>query len=285
MQVTPNGTVWVVTASTIAAFNDTNWTVYDKTSGLDDDYFFADLAVDGLGRVWVSHSHGLLIWDDATWHNQPAVDYLSPQGIAVDAAGQVWLGDLIDGVQAFDGQAWTAVPGASPTEAIRAVAVDGHGRVWVGTTYGLGVYDQGEWATYRMDNSDLASNEISTIAVLGGGPALPTPQPKATGSLHGQVKLADGRPLAQAMIEICVESIGLFYAGDTPCADQPLFFQGQTDDTGAFMFTDLPAGHYAVVINTDTGWAQLTGEFGIGTEMVLVRPDQETDLGDLTLTE
>ena len=134
-----------------------------------------------------------------------------------------------------------------------------------------------------MSNADLISNDIETAVILAGGPTLPASIEKAPGSLSGSMTL-DGTPHADKLVEICVQSLSSFFSGDTPCADQPLFFQTNTGADGSFTFEDVPVGNYVIVVETDDGWAQLTTEYGFGSEFTPVLSDENTDVGELTIT-
>ena len=52
---------------------------------------------------------------------------------------------------------------------VRAIAIDGAGRVWAGTDRGVSVFDGSTWTTYNADNSGLSSNYIQAIAIDGEG--------------------------------------------------------------------------------------------------------------------
>jgi hypothetical protein len=84
-------------------------------------------------------------------------------------------------------------------------------------------------------------------------------------------------------VEICVEPIASQFTGETPCSDQPFLMSTETDANGVFNFTDIPAGYYVIVAETSTGWAQLTDEFGIGSERTLIPAGQSYDIGVLTV--
>jgi hypothetical protein len=134
-----------------------------------------------------------------------------------------------------------------------------------------------------MSNSDLADNDVRFVIATKDGPALPAVEEKANGSLTGTVQQADGTPLADARVEICVETIGTTFFGDTPCSDQPFFLKTTTDTDGSFLIENFPAGYYVIITETGTGWAQLVDEFGISSERTLIQPGEQHDIGTLTL--
>jgi hypothetical protein len=160
---------------------------------------------------------------------------------------------------------------------------DSSGRLWLGTSYGLTVYDGTNWQTFLMSNSGLGDNDVRFVIVTKDGPTLPALEEKVTGSLTGTVEQADGTPLADALVEICVETIGSSFFGDTPCSDQPFFLSTTTDANGTFLIENVPAGYYVIVTETDTGWAQLVDSFGIISERSLIQAGEQHDIGTLTL--
>jgi hypothetical protein len=97
---------------------------------------------------------------------------------------------------------------------------------FVGTEWGLSIFDGERWQSYQMHNSELADNDINAIVVLRAGPSLPARLDKATsatGSLSGQI-VDNNEPVPNATVELCVESIGIIglaLSDDVPGADQP----------------------------------------------------------------
>jgi hypothetical protein len=229
------------------------------------------------------------VFENGAWTSIEKTDYNSPESLAVDAKGQVWFGTLSDGVYQFDGNSWTQHDRASEkllSNHVAALSSDSGGRVWLGTTYGLTVFDGVNWQTFLMSNSGLGDNDIEFIVVTKDGPALPALEEKAKGSLTGKIEKADGTPLADATVEICVETIGSTFTGDTPCSDQPFFLSAKTDANGVFLIENVPAGYYVIVAETGDGsWAQLTDQYGISSERTLIGAGEAYDFETLTVEE
>ena len=281
----PEGNVWVVTANNVSVFDGTEWTIYSTGSGFTDKYFFDAITIDNAGNPIAAHSDGLLTFVDGQWQEIQNDDFYVLQAVSVAPDGTIWIGSYSEGAAAYDGAGWNLFnrdSGALSSNQVNALAVDGNGRVWAATEFGLNVGVDDEWVTYRMDNADLSDNSFDALAVVNGGPQLPEPLDKETGSLVGSIML-DGEPYANANVEVCVESLASFYYGDTPCSDQPFFLATTADADGNFAFDELPAGMYVITVQTADGWAQLTGDFGIGSERVLVAPGAETGVGELTI--
>ncbi len=287
--IAPDGTVWAVTSNSVASYNGSDWTIYQQGQGFDEKFYFNAVTFDGQGRTVVSQSNGLAIFDGGQWSLNNSPDFLSTvEDMAAAADGSLWLGTLIDGVYIVTDGSWNSQTFEETdlsSNGISAVAADTGGRIWVATEFGLSIYDGAQWQAYHMDNSDLPVNDLRGVAVLGAGPSLPAPTEKAPGTLTGVVKNTDGTPVANSAVEICVETLGTQFFGDTPCSDQPFFLTGTTDGDGKFTFENVPAGYYTIVMQVGDGWAQLTGEFGGFSEQVLVTSGETSDVGDITMKE
>ena len=286
VQVAPDGKVWVLSARSVALFEKDAWTIFQEGQGFEGSRFFNALTLDAKGRPWAAHSGGVDVFDNGTWHSYNKTDFNTPESLALDAKGQVWLGSLSGGAFMFNGNSWAQYNRASESlasDTVRAVAADGSGRVWFGTSYGLTVFDGSTWRTLAMSNSDIGDNDIKFLLLTKDGPALPALQAKATASLTGKLRDADKKPLAGVQVQICVETLGTSFTGDTPCSDQPFFLSTKTDETGAFTFENVPPGYYVIVSETGSSWAQLTDQFGISSQRLLLTPGEKHDLETLTL--
>ena len=286
VEAAPDGKVWVVTSRSVAMFENETWTIFQEGQGFNSSRFFNALTLDAKGRPWAAHSNGVDVFENGAWTSIDKTDYNTPESIAVDAKGQTWLGTLSDGAYVFDGTAWTHYDRTSEnlrSNDVASITADSSGRVWFGTSYGLTVFDGANWQTFLMSNSSLHDNDIQFIVVTNDGPALPALEEKAKGSLTGKLEDANNTPMADMRVEICVETIGSSFNGDTPCSDQPFFLTTKTDANGVFLFENVPAGYYVIVAETTTGWAQLTDEFGITSEKTLIQAGEAYDIETLTL--
>jgi len=285
-----DGKVWVVTSRSVAMFEHEKWTVFQEGQGFADSRFFNALTVDAKGRPWAAHSTGMDVFENGAWISISIDkrDYSSLESIAVDAQGQVWLGTVSDGAFRFDGSSTTEHNRDTEqllSNTVASLAADSSGRVWLGTTYGLTVFDGASWQTFLMSNSGLGDNDVKFVVVTKDGPALSALEEKAKASLTGKIEKADGTPLADARVEICVEILATSFTGDTPCSDQPFFLSTQTDANGVFLLENVPASYYVTVVDTGSGWAQLADQFGNLSERNLVEPGEEHDMKTLTLEE
>ena len=281
------GRVWVLTAASVAVFEDNSWTVYQEGQGFEKRFFFDSLTIDWQNRVWAAHSNGLLMFKGGEWTAYPTADFSTIESLAVDLQGRAWVGTLSNGVSVLERGGWLTYDRTNSKlgcDRVREMFTDAQDRVWIGTRWGLYVLDGSQWHIFRMENAGLADHDISALAVVAGGPNLPEPQPKPAGSMQGRIAFDDATPIVNAPVEICVESIGSRFYGETPCSDQPFMRRTETDEDGMFVFHDLPPGFYVITAYTGESWARLMTDLGLVSERVLVGPGQETDLGELVVS-
>ncbi|MGC9393950.1 MAG: two-component regulator propeller domain-containing protein [Anaerolineae bacterium] len=282
--IAPDSAVWVVTVNSIAVFAKEKWTVYEEGAGFDDKYYFEGIAFDSRGDPWIISSSGLHHRAGWSWDFYPSADYTTPQSIAVDRQDRVWVGTLSNGLLLFENESWLMfTPQNSPLASynVSALAVDAAGRIWVGTTWGAHVIEDETWTDYQMSNSDLADDNIVAIAVAGAGPVLPTAQQKAPGALTGRLIDADGDPLANATLEVCVETIYSSYRGATPCEGHPYMRDAVSNADGAFTIENLPSGFYNLAIQTGDTWVLYSSRSHGSSERFLVPAGKTVDLGEI----
>ncbi len=286
--VAPDGVIWVVTVNSIAMFANETWTVYEEGAGFDDKYFFENIAFDSQGHPWITASLGLFTYDGLFWNFYPSQDISTPQSIVVDSQDRVWVGTLSRGLLVYENGSWlTFTPQNSPLASynIIALAVDTAGRIWVGTAWGLHVIAGEKWTSYQMSNSDLVDDNIAVIAVAGTGPALPSVQEKAPGAITGRITDADGAPLADATLKVCVETIYSSYRGATPCEGHPYTRDAVSDADGVFTIDNLPNGFYNLAIQTGETWMLYTTRSRSSSERFLVPAGETINLGEITVGE
>jgi ligand-binding sensor domain-containing protein len=284
----PDGKVWAMTANSVAFFDDGQWTIFQQGQGFSDLTFFETLAIDNQGNVWVSHSMGIEKYDGQQWNKigDPGISVV--QSLVFDASDRLWVGTHSQGIYILEKGSWihyTRDNSGLNSDSIYSIAFDAAGRAWIVTEYGLNILDGENWYTYRMDNAELVDNDLRVVAVTGNGPPLPAPVEKGIGSIIARLVDSSGQPLANTTVEICVESIGIFYSGASPCAGQPFSVQVTTDGDGYFTATDLPESYYGIAVKYGDKWVRMTNSLGISSERVLVRAGDQKDLGTITIEE
>ena len=86
--------------------------------------------------------------------------------IVIDHKGIKWIGSFDNGLISFDDRTFTnfnTSNSAIPDNQINCISVDAQNNIWVGTTYGIGVYNGSSWKVYDRYNSGLQSEIVNTI--------------------------------------------------------------------------------------------------------------------------
>lgn len=284
--VDAEGRLWAITDDTIARLEDGTWTVYKEGAGLDGAYSFVDIAIDSQGMPWAADQNRLLHFDGEKWQKVNFSNSYTIHDLLITAEDVIWIGSS-SGVYQYQNGAWTPYPvGAGKTsQDVLSIAFDGQGRLWAGTSYGLAVRTGNQWQSFHMHTSDIETNRVEDVLVWGMGPALPEELSLENGSVSGRL-LSGGAALANAKVEICVESLGMFFTGSTPCSGQPLIFSTTTDGEGYFNIPDVPAGYYTLVFRLASGdWQVLSETFRLGSKQFRVYPGTEYQLGELDAEE
>ncbi len=259
VEVAPDGSAWVTSRSSIARFQDDVWTAWEEGVGFDDRFAPRALAIDASGGsgyevVVATGTQGIRRFADEAWTSIPGS--LNGDDAAFADDGDIWISAHRVGVERYSGGIATEIgldDGLSSDD-VRDIHVDTAGRLWFATSYGITMIADGESRTYRVDNSGLLDNDVYTIAVGDGGPALPADAPEDWGTLTGTMLDADGEPLVDMTVEVCVEILYSNFQADTPCGDHPYFAGALTDADGAFEIANLRAGRYTMSLLPPNGW-------------------------------
>lgn len=179
----PDGTVWIMNLLAdnnqpiIAVTPDEQWTYYGADEGISTLYL-KRLTVDPLGRVWIgSEFDGVFVLDPSNTPNDksddPSIGRLTTSdgletnevtALASDFDGGIWIGTPV-GLHYYFAGGLTLQHGL-PSDNITALAVDGANNIWIGTQDGLCTFinQSFECTLFTEDNSDLISNEISSLS-------------------------------------------------------------------------------------------------------------------------
>jgi hypothetical protein len=253
LAVAPDGELWVITTNSIATFDGAAWQVFEAGKDFDKTPSAEELVIDTNGIVWLSSGTGLLKYDGIKWSAFPSPDDVFIHFMALDRENRIWVVDsrnfyLFDPPKnrwdlQFDME---ELSGA----AINSVQVDGQGRLWVATNYGLAVHADSGWTVYHTYSADLYSNIVEKLIVFGDGPQLPALMLKEPGSIHGRLVNSDPTIYENKQVEICLKDLTSFH-GKTPCEDQAFHAVTTVDIDGNFTFTNIPVGKYFLMIQRD----------------------------------
>lgn len=272
----PGGAVWATLGEgNVLHFDGKDWRLFRPGRGFRAKHDFGRLAVDGAGQVWLPFARGLYTWKQEKW--ETARGLAAANFIFADDQNRLWLSSGARVAAVEDGR-MREIPTDHNT---RAVAADTAGIVWAATEFGLARYSGTAWESRQMHNSDLADNDLMLVAVLGRGAALPPAVAQATGTLSGRAEWSDGRPIAEADVQVCGVRAFEFGIGKGPCDDKPLAAKATTDAGGAFRFSGLPPGNYHFVIRPKGGkrWIR----FATDSERLKVSPGEVKNAGPIAL--
>lgn len=117
------------------------------------------------GKIWVGGDHGLASFDGMQWKIFSTADGLPPNAVralAEDAAGNLWIGT--EGGGLFQLRAEKISDANAPVKDISCLAVDRDGVLWVGTSgHGLARRQNGNWSVCSTLHGGLASDNIGYL--------------------------------------------------------------------------------------------------------------------------
>jgi ligand-binding sensor domain-containing protein len=164
-----NNNKWFGTASGVAKFNDTVWTIYTTANGLIDNNTNC-IAVDKNNNIWVGTNNGVSKFNGNTWTSYNTSNGLVDNTvyyIACDIDGSIWFATY-SGASKLNGTTWTTYNTSSglPTNAINFITVDASGNKWFGTQMGgLVKYNNSVFRTFTASSPDsLLDNNVFAVA-------------------------------------------------------------------------------------------------------------------------
>lgn len=150
IKVGANNHIWLGTDKGLLEYDGSNWTTYSvSNSSIPTNYIYS-FSVDSDDNIWFpAGTYGLCKFDriNTTYFQHPISNsYLSGGVISSDIDGSIWIYTLFNVIN-FDGIYWTSynadnspIPNSSN---IKSLSIDKFGNKWIGTQFGLLVYNQG----------------------------------------------------------------------------------------------------------------------------------------------
>ncbi len=182
--VSPNNTVWILNReawngkSLVAVTRDQQWAYFGSLEGLPTT-FVTRVEVDDEGRIWVgTDAQGVYIFNDAgtpTIRDDDAqvVHLTTSDGLlsntisalAADGQGGMWIGTS-KGLN-YEYRESVETRYGLPSDNIACMDVDGAGNLWVGTDAGVGYFSPAtyQWTHFSTENSPLVSDDISSLCI------------------------------------------------------------------------------------------------------------------------
>ncbi|MBX2828005.1 MAG: T9SS type A sorting domain-containing protein [Flavobacteriaceae bacterium] len=164
------GDLWF-TGFGISRFDGTTFTNYTTIDG---EIFFSETMVeDNEGNFWFASSLGLLKFDGTDWEVFTSADGYStdrPGALLYDSNGNLWVGSYLNGtgIDRFDG---TTVTNYSFGDGINnvdvrysnAMAEGSDGTIYIGTNFGVAVFDGTDWTSIALAEGLPQENVRSVI--------------------------------------------------------------------------------------------------------------------------
>lgn len=272
----PGGTMWATLGEgNVLRFDGKEWRLFRAGQDFRAKHAFGPIVVDRAGQVWLPFAKGLYTWKKEKWEQERGL--AAANFISADLGNRLWLSSGARVAVVDDGR-MREIPTDHNT---RAVAADSSGAVWAATEFGLARYSGTAWESRQMHNSDLADNDLMLIAVLGRGAALPPPVAQAKGALAGRAEWSDGKPIAEADVQVCGVRAFDFGIGKGPCDDKPLAARATTNAAGEFRFAGLAPGNYHFVIRPKGGkrWIR----FATDPDRLKIAPGEAKNAGPIAL--
>jgi ligand-binding sensor domain-containing protein/signal transduction histidine kinase len=126
---------------------------------------------DREGKIWAGGENGLGSFDGTNWNFFTAHDGLpasAVRAVAEDGQGNLWIGTERDGL--FQLSAGKISPVAAPVKDISCLLADADGGLWVGTSgHGLARFQNGIWTICSTLNGGLATDSIGYLIDDGAG--------------------------------------------------------------------------------------------------------------------
>ena len=96
-------------------------------------------------------------------------------GFAIDARDSEWVGSAEEGAWVYSrGGAVVQDRDSSDLSSnqVLAISTDDSGRTWLGTSWGLNVFDGRDWTVYHMHTAELPDNRFVAFEFTISGPRL-----------------------------------------------------------------------------------------------------------------
>lgn len=149
---------WIGTnGNGLAKYDGFGWQYFDLSNE-----FVTCIAMDDSDKVWIGTEDGIFLVQNNN------VSLISDDGwvhsLVIDSIGYLWA-VFNDGIHKYDGITWTGGY-APPLHTPRKLIIDNHNMLW--STFiskGIGKFDGINWVIYNTSNSNIPSNNITSMVI------------------------------------------------------------------------------------------------------------------------
>jgi ligand-binding sensor domain-containing protein len=143
------------------------------------------------GHIWLGTDWGLYRFDgESDWIeftlDNSSIPSNQIRSIAFDAQNELWIGTFNHGLAHFDGTQWEVFNTQNsglPDNFVKFLKFDQNNSLWISTTGGLVKKSGDDWTVWNAYNSDLWTNNLTTILVDE------TTNDKYVGSVNGGLSI------------------------------------------------------------------------------------------------
>ena len=165
-----SGRLWCATLGGLSVFENESWIAYPNGENA----WLTSIALGDDGTIRAgTNRDGLYLFDGASWSalradNAPLGNHIND--ITVSPKGDVWVTSGFLGVSCLKQGKWKFFTESEgiPSRFATCVKVDYYNNVWLGTSYGLSVYDGLSWDTFSGEDAPPVKN-INTIETSEDG--------------------------------------------------------------------------------------------------------------------
>ena len=160
--------MWFGTDRGLFKFDGTNWSVFDTSNSDISNNKVYSLFKDKNDILWIGGG-GLSKFDGQNWTVfnvlNSNINSSTIEIVIIDRDGIKWM-KTEKGLVKFDEVTSNIIPTANtiPSNNVKAIAIENNIK-WIGTDKGLTKFDGTSWVTFNTENSQLPSNEVTSIRI------------------------------------------------------------------------------------------------------------------------
>lgn len=168
VMVDRDGNKWVSTNRRLVKLNDLNWEIISFSNSVLPSGRIDVIETDGNTK-WIGTPAGLVVFDGVTWTVYNKDNSSLPDNnilcIHIDKQKTKWIGTG-DGMVAIRGDNWETYMSNYDVHSITSAP---DGKIWIGYSCGLTIFDGLNWTNYSTFNSGLLDERIITMTADSSG--------------------------------------------------------------------------------------------------------------------